>query len=79
MLAQAELAGVSVDEATALQRDLSPLAGPRELALLGRLSAPSEKTACSRWLASSVAMSALAACVMRFALCHSCADHHEAA
>jgi arginyl-tRNA synthetase len=38
VLAQAASAGVAVDETTALQRDLSPLAGPRELALLGRLA-----------------------------------------
>ncbi len=38
VLAQAATAGVVPDEATALQRDLSPLAGPREQALLGRLA-----------------------------------------
>jgi len=38
VLAQAATAGVAIDEATALQRDLSPLAGSRELALLGRLA-----------------------------------------
>jgi arginyl-tRNA synthetase len=38
VLAQAATAGVAFDETTALQRDLSPLAGPRELALLGRLA-----------------------------------------
>ena len=38
VLAQAATAGVLVDESTALQRDLSPLAGARELALLGRLA-----------------------------------------
>jgi arginyl-tRNA synthetase len=38
VLAQADAAGVAFDETTALQRDLSPLAGPRELALLGRLA-----------------------------------------
>jgi arginyl-tRNA synthetase len=38
VLAQAASAGVAFDETTALQRDLSPLAGPRELALLGRLA-----------------------------------------
>jgi len=39
VLAQAAAAGAALDEATALQRDLSPLAGPRELALLARLAA----------------------------------------
>jgi arginyl-tRNA synthetase len=38
VLAQAAAAGVAFDEATALQRDLSPLAGARELALLARLA-----------------------------------------
>jgi len=38
VLAQAAAAGVAFDETTALQRDLSPLQGPRELALLGRLA-----------------------------------------
>ncbi len=38
VLAQAASAGASLDEAAALQRDLSPLAGARELALLGRLA-----------------------------------------
>jgi arginyl-tRNA synthetase len=38
VLAQAASAGVALDEPTALQRDLSPLTGPRELALLGRLA-----------------------------------------
>ena len=38
VLAQAATAGVAFDETTALQRDLSPLAGPRELALLARLA-----------------------------------------
>jgi len=38
VLAQAAGASVVLDEAAALQRDLSPLAGPRELALLGRLA-----------------------------------------
>jgi arginyl-tRNA synthetase len=38
VLAQAAAAGVDFDEATALQRDLSPLTGPRELALLTRLA-----------------------------------------
>jgi len=38
VLAQAEAAGIVFDEATALQRDLSPLTGARELALLGRLA-----------------------------------------
>ena len=37
-LAQAAAAGVAFDEAAALQRDLSPLAGARELALLARLA-----------------------------------------
>jgi arginyl-tRNA synthetase len=38
VLAQAAAAGVVFDEAAALQRDLSPLAGARELALLARLA-----------------------------------------
>jgi arginyl-tRNA synthetase len=38
VLAQAATAGVVPDEAVALQRDLSPLTGPREQALLGRLA-----------------------------------------
>ena len=38
VLAQAAAAGVAFDEAAALQRDLSPLAGARELALLARLA-----------------------------------------
>jgi arginyl-tRNA synthetase len=38
VLAQAAAAGVVLDETAALQRDLSSLAGPRELALLGRLA-----------------------------------------
>jgi arginyl-tRNA synthetase len=38
VLAQATAAGVAVDEDMALQRDLSPLTGSRELALLGRLA-----------------------------------------
>jgi arginyl-tRNA synthetase len=38
VLAQAAAAGIHFDEATALQRDLSPLTGPRELALLARLA-----------------------------------------
>ena len=38
VLAQAASAGAAFDETTALQRDLSPLVGPRELALLGRLA-----------------------------------------
>jgi len=38
VLAQAEAGGVHVDEATALRRDLSPLNGPKELALAGRLA-----------------------------------------
>jgi arginyl-tRNA synthetase len=38
VLAQAAAAGVAFDETIALQRDLSPLQGPRELALLGRLA-----------------------------------------
>ncbi len=38
VLAQAAAAGIRFDEATALQRDLSPLTGPRELALLARLA-----------------------------------------
>ena len=36
--AQAATAGVALDETTALQRDLSPLTGARELALAGRLA-----------------------------------------
>ncbi len=39
VLAQAAASGVPLDETTALQRDLSPLSGPRELALLARLAA----------------------------------------
>jgi arginyl-tRNA synthetase len=38
VLAQAAAAGVHFDETTALQRDLSPLTGSRELALLARLA-----------------------------------------
>jgi arginyl-tRNA synthetase len=38
VLAQAASAGASLDETAALQRDLSPLGGARELALLGRLA-----------------------------------------
>jgi arginyl-tRNA synthetase len=38
VLAQAAAAGVDLDESAALQRDLSPLQGSRELALLGRLA-----------------------------------------
>jgi len=38
VLAQAATAGVTLDENTALQRDLTPLAGSRELALAGRLA-----------------------------------------
>ncbi len=38
VLAQAETAGVVLDESSALQRDLSPLGAGRELALLGRLA-----------------------------------------
>jgi len=38
VLAQAEATGVRLDEATALRRDLSPLTGPKELALAGRLA-----------------------------------------
>jgi arginyl-tRNA synthetase len=38
VLAQAEAAGARFDEATALQRDLSPLTGQKELALLGVLA-----------------------------------------
>jgi arginyl-tRNA synthetase len=38
VLAQAATAGMAFDENTALQRDLSPLTGARELALLGRLA-----------------------------------------
>ena len=38
VLAQAAAAGIVLDETTALQRDLTPLAGPRELALAGRLA-----------------------------------------
>ena len=38
VLAQAAAAGVAFDEAAALQRDLSPLTGARELALLSRLA-----------------------------------------
>jgi arginyl-tRNA synthetase len=38
VLAQAAAAGVAFDETAALQRDLSPLAGARELALLARLA-----------------------------------------
>jgi len=38
VLSQAAGAGIVLDETTALQRDLSPLAGARELALLWRLS-----------------------------------------
>jgi arginyl-tRNA synthetase len=38
VLAQANAAGVALDEASALQRDLSPLTGARELALAGRLA-----------------------------------------
>jgi arginyl-tRNA synthetase len=38
VLAQAENAGIRFDETTALQRDLSPLTGARELALLARLA-----------------------------------------
>ena len=38
VLAQAAAADVAFDEAAALQRDLSPLAGARELALLARLA-----------------------------------------
>jgi arginyl-tRNA synthetase len=38
VLAQAASAGVSIDETSALQHDLSPLASVRELALLGRLA-----------------------------------------
>ena len=38
VLAQAEAAGVSLDETSALHRDLSPLTGSRELTLLGRLA-----------------------------------------
>jgi arginyl-tRNA synthetase len=38
VLAQAAAAGAVFDEAAALQRDLSPLAGARELALLARLA-----------------------------------------
>jgi arginyl-tRNA synthetase len=38
VLAQAAASGVHLDEAAALTRDLSPLAGGRELALLGRLA-----------------------------------------
>ncbi len=38
VLAQAATAGVALDEATAMQRDLSPLTGARELALAGRLA-----------------------------------------
>ena len=38
VLAQAEAAGIRFDEDTALQRDLTPLSGARELALLNRLA-----------------------------------------
>ena len=38
VLAQAASAGVAIDEALALQRDLSPLAGSREMALASRLA-----------------------------------------
>ena len=38
VLAQAAAAGVALDEAAALQRDLSPLVAPRELALARRLA-----------------------------------------
>jgi arginyl-tRNA synthetase len=38
VLAQAATAGIHLDETTALQRDLSPLTGARELALAGRLA-----------------------------------------
>jgi arginyl-tRNA synthetase len=38
VLAQAAAAGVTLDEAGALQLDLSPLTGPREQALLARLA-----------------------------------------
>jgi len=38
VLAQAATAGVALDEGTAMQRDLSPLTGARELALAGRLA-----------------------------------------
>ena len=38
VLAQAASAGVALDETTALQRDLSPLGGGRELALAARLA-----------------------------------------
>jgi len=38
VLTQAAAAGIVLDETTALQRDLTPLAGPRELALAGRLA-----------------------------------------
>jgi len=38
VLGQAETAGVALDEGAAMQRDLSPLTGARELALAGRLA-----------------------------------------
>ena len=38
VLAQADAAGLACDETMALQRDLSPLTGARELALAGRLA-----------------------------------------